>query len=40
MTETRMSSVDGVMGHDPNCGAWIGGYREPAPESGRRRARI
>ncbi len=39
-----------VMGHDPNCGAWIRKYREPAPEGeagagaggrreGRRRAR-
>src|SRR5271169_1288942 len=43
--------ADVVMGHDPNCGAWIRKYREPAPEGeaaggrregrreGRRRAR-
>lgn len=40
--------ADVVMGHDPNCGAWIRAYREPAPEGeagaggrreGRRRAR-
>ena len=24
--------ADVVMGHDPNCGAWIRKYREPAPE--------
>jgi 5-methyltetrahydrofolate--homocysteine methyltransferase len=38
-----------VMGADPNCGAWIRKFREPAPEGaageggrrreGRRRAR-
>src|SRR5208282_2531829 len=43
--------ADVVMGHDPNCGAWIRKYREPAPEGeagaggggrreGRRRARV
>src|SRR5271169_4689217 len=43
--------ADVVMGHDPNCGAWIRKYREPAPggeaaggrregrREGRRRAR-
>ena len=40
--------ADVVMGHDPNCGAWIRKYREPAPDGqaaaggsreGRRRAR-
>ena len=40
--------ADVVMGHDPNCGAWIRAYREPQPEGeggaggrreGRRRAR-
>jgi 5-methyltetrahydrofolate--homocysteine methyltransferase len=43
--------ADVVMGHDPNCGAWIRKYREPTPEGeagagegrgrreGRRRAR-
>jgi 5-methyltetrahydrofolate--homocysteine methyltransferase len=40
--------ADVVMGHDPNCAAWIRKYREPAPEGeagaggrreGRRRAR-
>jgi len=39
--------ADVVMGHDPNCAAWIRAYREPAPEGeagagrreGRRRAR-
>ncbi len=40
--------ADVVMGHDPNCGAWIRKYRDPAPEGeagaggrreGRRRAR-
>ena len=25
------------MGHDPNCGAWIRKYREPAPGEARRR---
>ena len=41
-------AADVVMGHDPNCGAWIRKYREPAPEGeagaggrreGRRRAK-
>ncbi len=39
--------ADVVMGHDPNCAAWIKAYREPPPEGdggggrreGRRRAR-
>jgi 5-methyltetrahydrofolate--homocysteine methyltransferase len=42
--------ADVVMGHDPNCAAWIRKYREPPPEGeqaadgrgrreGRRRAR-
>jgi 5-methyltetrahydrofolate--homocysteine methyltransferase len=39
--------ADVVMGHDPNCGAWIRRFREPAPEGstnrssreGRRRTR-
>ena len=38
--------ADVVMGHDPNCTAWIKAYREPPPEGegggrreGRRRAR-
>ncbi len=40
--------ADVVMGHDPNCGAWIRKYREPAPageaaggrREGRRRAKV
>jgi 5-methyltetrahydrofolate--homocysteine methyltransferase len=34
-------AADVMMGHDPNCGAWIARYREPGPASdaagGRRR---
>lgn len=29
--------ADVVMGHDPECMAWIQAYRKPAPDGGRRR---
>ena len=36
-------AADVVMGHDPNCGAWIRKYREPSaggePAGGRREGR-
>jgi 5-methyltetrahydrofolate--homocysteine methyltransferase len=29
--------ADVVMGHDPECMAWIQAYRKPASDGGRRR---